>query len=161
MIMPESFVRLRRCGALLLCAASIAFVVGAKAAESSAKVAAAADTPDAVKNGELVFHGNYCGIGNRSGAEPIDALDVACMHHDACTPSGGIPSCACNAKLVEEAGAIVQDTTQPSELKALASLTGTAAAAGMVVCTPTAVSAPEAAVIASPVPLDPVLPLRP
>ncbi|MDB5505052.1 MAG: hypothetical protein JWR89_4954 [Tardiphaga sp.] len=139
MTISTSLARLSRfCAALLLCAASLAFVAGAQAGDSDDKVAAAADTPAPVKNGELVFHGNYCGVGNRAGADPIDALDAACMHHDACTPSGKVQSCACNAKLVEETGAIMQDPTQSSELKALASLTGTAAAAGMVLCAPTA-----------------------
>jgi hypothetical protein len=152
------FSQLRRCcAAFLLCAASLAFMIGAQAGEREDKRAAAADTPSVVKHGELVFHGNYCGVGNRAGADPIDALDVACMHHDACTPSGGIQTCACNARLVEEAGAIVQDPRQPAELKSLATLIGAAAAAGMTLCAPTAdVATPAAQVV--PAPAEPVAP---
>ncbi|UZE47334.1 hypothetical protein [Rhodopseudomonas sp. P2A-2r] len=152
------FPRLRRSvAAFMLCAASLAFMTGAQAGERDDKLAAAADTPAAVKHGELVFHGNYCGVGNRAGADPIDALDVACMHHDACTPSGGIQSCACNARLVDEAGAIVRDPRQSPELKSLATLIGAAAAAGMTLCAPTANVATPAAQVA-PAPPAPIAP---
>jgi hypothetical protein len=33
-------------------------------------------------------------------------LDAACARHDACTPSGGLPSPACNARLQREAALI-------------------------------------------------------
>jgi hypothetical protein len=133
---------LRRYGAtILLCAATFASVTGVRADERQDKVAAAVDTPDAVKHGELVFHGNYCGVGNRAGTEPIDALDMACMHHDACTPTGKVQSCACNARLAEEAGAVARDPTQTAELQSLATLTATAATAGMVLCVPAALTA--------------------
>jgi nitroreductase len=150
------FSRLRRSVAVfMLFAASLGLMSGAQAGEREDKQAAAADTPAAVKHGELVFHGNYCGVGNRAGADPIDALDVACMHHDACTPSGGIQSCACNARLAEEAGAIVQDPRQSPELKSLATLVGAAAAAGMTLCAPSAVVATPAAQVA-PAPIAPL-----
>lgn len=129
----------RRFGAMiLLCAATCALAPSAMATERDVKAAAAVDTPAPLKNGELVFHGNYCGVGNKAGAEPIDALDVACMHHDACTPTGKVQSCACNAKLAEEARAVALDPTQTAELKSLATLTATAATAGMALCVPAA-----------------------
>lgn len=69
-----------------------------------------------------VFHGNYCGIGdNGPGLPPTDALDSACMHHDACTPSGGIPSCECNANFRRETHAVAVSPDEPDDLKALAS----------------------------------------
>lgn len=120
--------------AVLLFVASTALFTGGHAGELDDRSAAVIDTPKAVSNGELVFHGNYCGLGNRARAAPVDALDRACMHHDACTPSGKIPSCACNARLVEEAGAVARDPAQPAELQLLASLTATAAAAGFALC---------------------------
>ena len=53
--------------------------------------------------GTLLIHGNYCGPGNRSPRPPIDALDLACMHHDICSPPRGeIPTCACNDRLHRE-----------------------------------------------------------
>ncbi|CAN5510243.1 hypothetical protein BH11PSE4_BH11PSE4_07070 [soil metagenome] len=124
------------CVVFLLCAASTT-LGSARAEELDAKVAASAGEPQAVKHGELVFHGNYCGIGNRAGADPVDALDVACMHHDACTPSGKV-DCACNERLVEEATAVARDPAQPAELQSLATLTAAAATAGLGLCVTTA-----------------------
>ena len=83
----------------------------------------------ALRRGPLLVHGNFCGIGNRPGAEPTDALDEACMHHDACTTEGKMPSCACNDRLREEAMAISQDPRTPPKIQALA----TTMAASMVI----------------------------
>ncbi|MCJ2036791.1 hypothetical protein [Methylobacterium sp. J-068] len=70
------------------------------------------------KRGTLLIHGNYCGPGNRSPRPPIDALDVACMHHDACSPPRGqIPTCACNDRLHREAEAVSLDPNQPESLR--------------------------------------------
>ena len=82
----------------------------------------------------MLFHGNYCGVGSRAGRAPVDALDAACMRHDACTPSGGIPSCACNARLQAESNAIALNAHQPPDLQFLASMT--AAGAGLIICAP-------------------------
>jgi len=82
----------------------------------------------------MLFHGNYCGVGSRAGAAPVDALDAACMRHDACTPSRGIPRCDCNARLQAESTAIAMNAHQPPELQFLASMT--AAGAGMIICAP-------------------------
>lgn len=77
--------------------------------------------PLAIPRGALVFHGNYCGPGNRGpGLPPVDALDRACMHHDACTPSGGLPACACNDRLRREAAAVSGSPRQPQDLRSLA-----------------------------------------
>ena len=70
-----------------------------------------------------VFHGNYCGIGNNGpGLPPTDALDKACMHHDACTPTGKLPSCACNARFLRETHAVSVSPDQPDDLKATATM---------------------------------------
>jgi len=126
----------RWCAIVVLCAVSLAAVNGALADDMDDRIAATQNMPDALKNGELVFHGNYCGTGNRAGSDPIDALDLACMRHDACTPTGKVQSCACNARLAKEAGAVARDSRQPAELRSLATLTATAATAGMVLCLP-------------------------
>ena len=64
------------------------------------------------ERGTFLIHGNYCGPGNRSPRPPIDALDVACMHHDICSPPRGqIATCACNDRLHAEAEAVSQDPT--------------------------------------------------
>ncbi|URD35017.1 hypothetical protein M6G65_21010 [Methylobacterium tardum] len=64
--------------------------------------------PSASGRGAILIYGNYCGPGNRGpGYAPIDALDLACAHHDACStdPASGIlTSCACNRRLEVEAG---------------------------------------------------------
>jgi hypothetical protein len=70
--------------------------------------------------GALLFHGNYCGPGNRAPAPPIDALDAACMHHDACSPdigSGRVPACGCNRRLRYEATMVARDPRQPDDLR--------------------------------------------
>lgn len=104
---------------------------------------------DPSTNGLTLIHGNYCGVGQRPGG-PIDALDVACMHHDACTPTGRLPTCDCNARLRDEAAAVARDPQQPTELQSMASVVATAAT--MMLCKPltsTASAPPPAAPPAS------------
>lgn len=60
----------------------------------------------------FLIYGNYCGPGNRGPRyRPIDALDLACAHHDACWPAepGILPACACNERLHLEAGAVARN----------------------------------------------------
>ncbi|MET0446660.1 MAG: hypothetical protein ABW151_18925 [Pseudorhodoplanes sp.] len=111
---------------------------------------------DPTTNGLTLIHGNYCGVGSRPGG-PIDALDVACMHHDACTPTGRLPTCDCNARLRDEAALVARDPRQPTELQSLASMV--AAAATVMLCKPSlsTASAPPAA---PPVPVESVPPAR-
>lgn len=69
-------------------------------------------------DGSLVFHGNYCGPGSRGpGLPPVDALDAACMRHDACSPAvgQGLPSCGCNARLRREASLVARDPRASDE----------------------------------------------
>lgn len=62
--------------------------------------ARAADLFAGARDGSLVVYGNYCGPGQRGvNPKPIDALDAACMRHDACTPVEGLPACSCHAWL--------------------------------------------------------------
>lgn len=82
-----------------------------------------------LRSGPLLMHGNYCGIGSRPGApEPIDALDAACMRHDACTRTGTLPGCACNERLRGEAAAIALSPRTPPDIKLVASATASAMA---------------------------------
>ena len=104
-------------------------VVQAQAPEPHAKPATSA--PASLDKGALLIHGNYCGLGNRPGP-PVDALDVACMHHDACMPAKGIMSCACMARLQHEAEAVARDPAQPADIQLLASTT--AATAALALC---------------------------
>ncbi|WP_425374928.1 hypothetical protein [Methylobacterium segetis] len=60
-----------------------------------------------VLTGAELFHGNYCGAGQRGeGLPPIDDLDAACQRHDACFDAAAHRSCACNAVLKREAAAV-------------------------------------------------------
>jgi len=135
--------RLRSLGlALFLSACASMAVAPLVHAEEVLTAPVPADTNPAT-NGELLVHGNYCGVGSHEGSAPIDALDVACMHHDACTPAGGIPDCACNARLREEATAIVASSDQSPEIKLVAS--ATASAAAVMVCSPIGAISPSPA----------------
>lgn len=80
-----------------------------------------------LRNGPLLVHGNYCGVGSRKNAPPVDALDDACMHHDACTKTGKLPSCACDEELYLAATVIAQDPKTPPKIQVVAG----AAATGM------------------------------
>ena len=86
----------------------------------------------ALRSGPLLIHGNYCGIGNRPGSEPIDSLDIACMHHDACTHTGSLPSCACDDRLRAEATAVARDPATPPDVQAVA--IATAASMTVLLC---------------------------
>jgi hypothetical protein len=75
-------------------------------------------------HGALVFHGNYCGPGNKGiDPAPVDALDAACMRHDACVKDFQIPSCGCNARLAEEAAAVAADPRAPADEREAADFT--------------------------------------
>ena len=57
--------------------------------------------------GKELFHGNYCGAGQRgSDLPPTDDLDAACQRHDACYDTAGYRSCACDGALKREAAAV-------------------------------------------------------
>jgi hypothetical protein len=76
----------------------------------------------------LLLHGNYCGPGNNAPRPPIDALDAACARHDACTPSGALPSRACNLRLQHDAELIANDPRQPDDLRMTAGFVAAGAA---------------------------------
>ena len=81
-------------------------------------------------HGALVYHGNYCGPGQRGhNRRPVDALDAACMHHDKCTPSFGLPACTCNARLHAEAAAVARDPREPVDERQAADFTAEGALA--------------------------------
>ena len=69
----------------------------------------------------LLIHGNFCGPGNRGpGHPPVDALDRACAHHDACSPpldSGRLPRCSCHDRLHAEAGLVARDPRTPVSVR--------------------------------------------
>jgi hypothetical protein len=156
MIKPSHAILWRRCScaALLLACAVVAAMAPLHAQEAAPRVGSS--NPAVATDGATLIHGNYCGAGNRPGTPPIDALDLACMNHDACTPASGIATCDCNARLRDEAAAVAQDPRQAPELRSLASLT--AAAAAVMICKPSILNAaaPPAAVTPAPVAPAPV-----
>ncbi|WP_246696574.1 hypothetical protein [Methylobacterium planeticum] len=105
----------------LLAATRVAAVAAmAAGAVTTTAPAAAQDLPRIdTARGALLIHGNFCGPGNRGpGYPPIDALDVACMHHDACTPPpGDLPHCACHDRLHVEAGRVALDPAAPRSIR--------------------------------------------
>jgi hypothetical protein len=84
--------------------------------------------PAANGGAKLLIHGNYCGPGNNAPLPPIDALDAACAHHDACTPDVGLPSKACNLRLEREAEAVARDPRQRDDVRSLAGFVASFAA---------------------------------
>ncbi|GJE12815.1 hypothetical protein FOHLNKBM_3867 [Methylobacterium longum] len=68
--------------------------------------------------GQALFHGNYCGKGQRGeGLPPTDDLDAACMRHDACYDAAGYSSCACDATLRREAASVADGTNASLEVR--------------------------------------------
>ncbi|NEU12985.1 hypothetical protein G3T14_12665 [Methylobacterium sp. BTF04] len=83
-----------------------------------------------VAHGTMLIHGNYCGPGNRSPRPPVDALDEACMHHDACSPARGeLPTCSCNARLHSEAETVAKSPRYAQSLRDTAGFVADAALA--------------------------------
>ncbi|MCJ2013154.1 hypothetical protein [Methylobacterium sp. J-076] len=78
--------------------------------------------PAAFGGPKMLIHGNYCGPGNNAPLPPVDALDAACARHDACTPEGGLPSRACNLRLLREAEAISHDPRAPEKERSMAEM---------------------------------------
>lgn len=48
-----------------------------------------------------MYHGNYCGKGNRGG-KPKDRLDAACKRHDECYAKYGWGKCKCDKPFILE-----------------------------------------------------------
>lgn len=68
--------------------------------------------------GQALFHGNYCGKGQRGeGLPPTDDLDAACMRHDACYDAAGYSSCACDATLKREASRVSDSPNASLEVR--------------------------------------------
>ncbi|SFK92433.1 hypothetical protein [Methylorubrum salsuginis] len=130
MTIPSLHPAIRR---LSLAAGLGAVLVGAPLAAFAQDIAAP-EAPDialpatpklgaGLPKGALVFHGNYCGPGSRgAGLPPVDALDRACMHHDACSPpvGQGLPSCACNDQLEREASLVAHTPRLSEDLRSTA-----------------------------------------
>jgi len=66
-------------------------------------------------SGRDLYHGNYCGYGNRGeGQPPVDLLDEACRVHDACYDQVGRNACSCDAVLRRDAARLAdEDTLSP------------------------------------------------
>lgn len=105
----------------LFIAAVFALTSTATMAQGLLEGGTSTDDPLRITSGALLFHGNYCGPGNNGpGRPPIDALDAACMRHDACTPDDALPSCDCNARLALESHRVSVNRREPPDLRSLA-----------------------------------------
>ena len=117
--------RARRLAAATLVIAGLAVAPGTAFAQTAPDITETEGSPPegSLADGSLVFHGNYCGPGNRgAGLAPVDALDAACMHHDACSPAfgHGLPPCSCNARLHREASLVAHDPRTADDVRAAA-----------------------------------------
>ena len=75
----------------------------------------------AVAASRKLYHGNYCGPGDRGRGKPgIDALDEACRRHDACYDAAGIRDCACDAQLKQEVMTLAENAKLSRTLRARA-----------------------------------------
>ncbi len=105
--------------------AAFAQSVTAPVVEAPAIEAPTASNPgNGLPQGALVFHGNYCGPGTRTGdlsARPVDRLDAACQIHDACYIAQH-DHCDCDGALVASARAIRDDGEAPTKMRAEAAL---------------------------------------
>ena len=112
----------------LLIAAAVAAVAVSTAGAQTLPGAGQVFGP--LMHGALVYHGNYCGPGQRGRhLRPVDALDAACRRHDQCTPGFGLPTCACNARLHDEALAVARDPREPRDERQVADFTAEGALA--------------------------------
>ena len=90
--------------------------------------AAAQQIPDG--EGALLFHGNYCGPGNRGlDKAPIDELDAACRSHDLCYGSAPITTCSCNAGLARDASKVALSPKTEPDVAVLAGVVANGALA--------------------------------
>lgn len=78
-------------------------------------------------SGRALYHGNFCGHGNRGDVEPIDALDAACKRHDDCYDRAQRRSCACDRTLKQEALAAADNPGLSREVRARAGAVAQAA----------------------------------
>ena len=115
---------------LLALAGALAAVLAQPAAAQGLLPPAGANPVEPLLHGQLVYHGNYCGPGNKGvHPAPVDALDAACMRHDACVKDFEIPSCGCNARLADEAAAVAADPAAPADEREAADFTARCAKA--------------------------------
>lgn len=71
----------------------------------------------ATVSGRDLYHGNYCGYGNRGyDKPPVDELDAACRRHDLCYERTN-SSCSCNAALKVDAFKVSEMKSASRELR--------------------------------------------
>ncbi|KAB1076162.1 hypothetical protein [Methylobacterium planeticum] len=79
-----------------------------------------------VVTGRNLYHGNYCGPGDRGldadgqARAPVDALDAACQRHDACYDEARSRSCGCDRTLKRDALRLADDPNLSRVLRARA-----------------------------------------
>lgn len=117
---PRDLSKLLEAGIITMALHLTPVELGALALLAACSITPSSAEPAAMGGQKMVIYGNYCGPGNNAPLPPIDDLDAACARHDACTPSRGLPTKACNLRLAREAEAVALDPSQPDDLRALA-----------------------------------------
>src|SRR5690606_1532637 len=56
-----------------------------------------------------LFHGNWCGAGDRNRSSPVDALDAACRAHDLCYERSGRNACTCDKALLRATARLIRN----------------------------------------------------
>ncbi len=78
--------------------------------------------------GRKLYHGNFCGHGNRGPElEPVDLLDAACKRHDECYDKAQYRSCYCDRLLKQDALKAADAPDLPAEVRARAGTVAQAA----------------------------------
>lgn len=91
-----------------------AFNRGGRAAEPTLPETSLQDAA----TGKALFHGNYCGAGQRGERlAPIDDLDAACFRHDTCYDAAGSRSCNCDRILRREASDVSERPSVALEVR--------------------------------------------
>lgn len=56
-----------------------------------------------------LFHGHWCGAGDRNRASPVDVLDAACRAHDLCYERVGRNACDCDRAFLEATAKLIRN----------------------------------------------------
>jgi len=98
-----------------------------------------AAAPRAALGGEAqapLFHGHWCGAGDRDRAAPVDAFDAACRAHDLCYERVGRNACSCNRAFLKATARLVKDPGTEESIRSKAATANSLFSAAPCVETP-------------------------
>lgn len=64
-----------------------------------------------------LFHGHWCGAGDRNRAAPVDAFDAACRAHDLCYERVGRNACSCDRVFLRATARLVKDPSTDESIR--------------------------------------------